>query len=709
MIGLGGGHEESKKTRFSLGLVVLANISLGKGSSIFCSPNWYSSAIEMVKGTVHKRMAVKKLFFVLFISILATPLHAQRDSTQHFTYISGDNKIGDLFYNSNNYYQCKTQRHCKVLESADIKPKRIALFIRDKESGLVIPSFIQCFRDGTSMVSMAENLVPLVNQALNNDPCLDVDSYEGRVPRRFLQDTIRTLDNLDDQGCPREDRSCARQIYEMFENDVKNLFRPFSSAPDPTMDMGCLSTIVANLLDALWGVAKLVAWELPRGIFQAGSNLWNYYFGQEQETSSAMLYASVMSEEMAEALSNHDFAKFYDELRKNFFAFIGAIREFYSELMGCNEWEGIPFDSECLRKTNWSCPTCESITNFVCGLTGQLGTGMALGAIMGVAKAGTALNRMKREISTDPRRFGLTEQAAESIGARQTLHQMRDLTQQARYQTGRALTPVTNFMNTALGEMKMLFALGNNFKTLVATIPITNPFHVSFQAGQRAGHRTFHRLSQDSNIPGLNLGATAHLGRTYGQAMANIQTSFADIIPELYRLRGNNFNPTIYNDISRRYISDVRRELERINIKATPIQGGRGLRLEKGGQVFEYRPNLRQKVREANPSLTQEEFGRFMTQMDPLNDIVTPTNLLPADTPTFLREVRERAISSRNTFVVQDNAADGFAYLAYFTSQSQSVPQNNRCENLLYNMELVGSYDITERVEEGGQDEPPSE
>lgn len=549
------------------------------------------------------------------------------------------------------------------------------------------------------MASMAENILPLVNRALNTDPCVNLDNYQGRVPRRFLEDTLKTLDGLNEQGCPKEDRGCAQQIYELFEQDVKNVFNLFSSTRPQTTEMGCLSTLFANILDGLWSTAKLIFYEAPRGLWNLGRNAWDYFFAEESERSTALLYSSVMSETMAQALTDRDFAKFYNELRKNFFAFLGAIREFYTELMGCTEWEGTPFDSECLKKTNWSCPTCESVTNFMCGLTGQLGTGMALGALLGVSKAAGTLAKMKRQISEEPARFGLGARAIEELNARKSIQSMRDVSQRARYQVSQGVAPVTNFLNTALGEMKTLFAVGNNFKQLIAVNPLTAPFHMAFQAGQKTAHRTFNRLSTEGNIPGLHLGPSLTLGRAYGRALTNIQNSFQQKMNDLYPIRGSRFNPTVYNDISRRYIADVKKELERINIKATPIQGGRGLRIEKGGEVFEYRPNLRQKMNQAS-DMSKDDFTRFMTQNDPLLDSITPTANLPGEIPVFLRDLRQRSHAARNTFVAQSGASDGFTYLAYFNAQSRNVPENNRCEDLLYEMELVGVHDVTERTEE---------
>lgn len=694
-IGRGEGRLASKKTRFSSGEDVFASKLFSKGNSILCFPSWYVCAETELLNSI-KKIA---LFFI-FIFTPAQSLFAQPDTPQrHYTYIGKDNKLADLFYNNNNYYQCKTDRHCrpKTDKNKSTPNKRMAFFVLDKKSGLVIPTFLQCMDNGTSVISMAEDLIPIVNQRNEADPCEQIQQLPSSLPTRFINDTLQTLESLDNDGCPKEDRSCANQITDMFAKDLNNLLRPFSKMPSPTTEMGCLSTLFTNLWEGLWSTAKLLLWELPKGVANVAKNTWNYFFNKEQETSTAMLYASVMSETMAQALSKGDFAKFYSELRKNFFKFIGAIREFYGELMGCMEWSGTPYDSECLKKTNWSCPTCESTTNFLCGLTGQLGTGMALGAVLGVTKATIAVSKMKRQIANEPARFGFAKEALEQIEANKTIRSLKNQTQEAKYRIGTRTRPIASYTNAALGEMKTLFALGENFRKLIAVNPVTAPFHMSFQAGQKMGHKRLNRLTQEHNIPGLTLGPTAALGRAYGRALANVQKKFDESITELHKLTKGNYHPRVYNDISRNYITVVKKELERVNIKATPIQGGRGLRLEKGGEVFEYRPNWRDKIEKARSDMSLEDFKHFVANGDQLLDVVTPVGQLTSASPGFLKELRHKAHSAKNTFIVQSGPTDGMIYLGYFTAQSRNAPQEAKCEDLLYDMELIGSQDVTQK------------
>jgi hypothetical protein len=629
------------------------------------------------------------------IFLLFTPNYTFSQSQQHYTYITNQNKVADLFHDNKPYYQCKTAQHC--VPGADGSPtrKKLAIFLLDQQTGIVVPTFIQCYENGDSMASMAESLVPIVNETLSNDPCATLENYQGSVPRRFITDTMQALDNYDEEGCPLEDRSCGQQIYDLLEKDLKNLIRPFSSQSAATTEMGCLSTLIANMVDGLWSTVKLVAWDLPRGIWNTGVNAWNYFFNQEADTSTAMLYASVMSEGMASALSRGDLSKFYSELRTNFFGFLGAIREFYSELMGCNEWSGIPFQSECLNKTNWSCPTCESTTNFLCGLTGQIGSGLMLGALLGVAKAGATLAKYKQSVSRSPEKYGIVSQALTDLKARQSVQAMKRGKEHLLYQTRQAMSPVTNFFKAATGEMKMLFTLGENVKNLMAINPVTAPFHLAFQSGARASQHLIQNLAVDGRLAGLSLSPSLNLSRRYGQSLTKIQESFADKLADLHRMRGQNINPTIIADIERRYLADVKFELDRLNIKSTISPDGRGLILEKGGDSFTYNPNLRQKIEDTPSGMSLDDFKSFMTNNDPLLDTITPSNRLLENTPSFFREVRTRGDSAASTFVTKSGATDGYVYLSYFTAQSKSVPDNKNCDDLLYQTEVVRVHDVT--------------
>lgn len=628
----------------------------------------------------------------------ASPLSAQgfrpSNQSQHYTYIDGENKVSDLFYNNITYYQCKTKRHCKPNEDGTPSRKKLAIFLLDRQSGIVVPSFIQCHENGDSTASMAENLIPLVNRALNKDPCVNVSNYTGSVPRRFVQDALQVIDNYDDNGCPKEDRNCAQQIYDLFEQDVKNTFSLFSANIDSTQtDMGCLTTFLSNIKEAIVSTLKLVFQDIPRGIWNTGKALWNYVMDEENESSTSMLFASVMSEEMATALSGGDIATFYDLLRKNFFEFLGNIREFYSELLGCTQWSAEPYNSDCLKKTNWSCPTCESVTNFLCGLSGQIGAGFMMGGILGTVKGVSSLAQMRKGIADNPTRFGMNPAAVRQITDRKFVQEAKNLSQQARYQVGQYVQPVTSFLATGTNEMKTLFAMGNNFKQFIAINPITAPYHLTFQAGQA---RAFTAIAQTKKrVPGISSNSTLVLSRKYSQGLNNIRQSFDKKLNDLYRLRGTEFNQSIYDDITKRYFDDVQREMTQLGVQVTPIPGG--LRLAKGGDSFDYAPDFKTRLQAVGRGTSVDDFTKILTNGDHFIDRLTPASLRP-EGPPFINEIHRKADLAASSYAVKSGASDGYMYLAHFTGQTRGLPESESCDDLLYEMEVVKIHDVTPEV-----------
>ncbi len=631
--------------------------------------------------------------------MVVSPLTAQETGlprqSQHYTYIDGENKISDLFYNNITYYQCKTKRHCKPNTDGTPSRKKLAIFLLDRQSGIVVPSFIQCHEDGNSTASMAENLIPLVNKALNKDPCVNVSNYKGSVPRRFVEDALQVIDNYDDNGCPKEDRSCARQIFDLFEQDLKNTFSLFSSkkTEDTKTDMGCLTTVLANVKEAIMSTLKLVFQDIPRGIWNAGKSLWNYVMDTEGESSTAMLLASVMSEEMATALSSGDIASFYTLLRKNFFSLLGNIREFYSELLGCTQWSGEPYNSECLKKTNWSCPTCESITNFQCGLIGQIGAGYFMGGILGTVKGIQSLAQMRKNIANNPSRFGIAPDAVKQITDKKFIQDAKDMAQKTSYQVGQYIQPVTTFLETGTNEMKTLFALGNNFRSFVAMNPVTTPYHITFQAGQA---RAFNAVAQTKRkVPGISSNSTLVLSRKYGQGLNNIRHSFDEKLKGLYRIRGNQFNQSVYDDITKRYFADVQKEMTQLGVQVTPVPGG--LRLAKGGETFDYTPDLKARVEAVGRGASMDDFTRIITNGDHLIDRLTPDSL-KAPGPNFISDIHRKADLAKSSYAVKSGASDGYMYLAHFTAQTQDIVATEKCDDLLYEMEVVTIHDVTPQV-----------
>lgn len=622
-------------------------------------------------------------------------------SPNHYTFIDNENKASDYFINQSNFLQCQTQRHCYEMEEDDErKPHNMIYLLREIEGGKIFPLFLKCDREGRSMAMLSEDLVDIINLEVEViNPCKQLSAlYDNHFfPPNFVDGALEAVENYDEDGCPENDASCEQQIYELFEQDLKNALNLFSwgAKESDTTEMGCLSNVLANLKESIVATVKLFIVDMPYKAYEIGESLWNYVMGEEEETSTSMLYASVMSEDMAKALSRGDFALFYSHLRSNFFEFIGNIREFYGELLGCLEWEGEPFHSTCLRRTNWSCITCENMVNFACGIIGQLGTGFALGAILGTTRSIVAMSQLSRNIKNNPSRYGLPEATQAELQSRQSLTRMRKMQQNLSYQITRTTPPsVQNFLRSAADEISFVTGMGSGFRNFIASNPVTSPYNLIFQYGQG---RAFRAISQGpvDRIPFVTSISAFHLSRHYATGMSNIRSTFNAQLRAFYSISGNNFNAAVFNNLARDYITAVGSEMRRMGVQVTPIQGGRGLRLSKGGEVFEYRPNFRNKLESVSSTMSFDDFSSFMHAGDALLDGVTPIHTRAATYPNFLRDISQKAEAARNIFVIQPNALDGMAYLGHFAAQTSTVPDSDSCNRLLYELELIEEKDIT--------------
>ncbi len=637
-----------------------------------------------------------------------SPSIQAEQSKTHYTYIDNkQNGLGDLFYKNSAYYRCLTQTHCKKpVEEAeqaakdgepieDAEPKKLAIFLKKSDSRQVIPSFLQCNLNGTGMVSMAEDLIPVVNEAVaREDKCADVAPVEGVIPQRFVDDTLKALQGYD-KKCKREDRSCFSQVVDGLENDLKNMFSLFGGKKSETTKMGCLSTLVSNVVESLYSTLKLFLWDLPKGAVNLAKNSWNYFFGEEDETSTAMLYASVLPENLAEALADWDLAKFYDIVRKNFLNFLGDIREFYTELLGCSEWSGVPYQSECLKKTNWSCPTCESVMNFGCGLAGQLGTGFLLGGVLGTGKSILALSQLKKRVSLSPRSFGIKPEAIREMKSRESIqhyiHKAEDAYTQARYRTSKVTQPVTKVATTIGDEMKFVFGVGSAFKKFISSNPVTLPYHLSFQKGKQYSFKAMNNTALDKGY--FTQGSQAlNLGRRYAMRFKTIQDKYQQASKDLYRLRGRRFNEKIYREIMDDYIATVKKELESIGVKVNKVSDD-VLTFEKGGELVEYRPNFKERIQGATDSVTPDDFSKNLTFED---IILEERNVagLTTQRPKFLQEMMDKASDSKDIYTIKGDGADGLIYLGHFTGQQRSVPALENCDDFLHEAEPLQVQEI---------------
>lgn len=590
-------------------------------------------------------------------------------------------------------------KHC-AREDESSKPPMYSIFLKDVHSKMIVPSFLECNEDGSATISMAEGLVPAFNEALQGgEACFNPAAAAPGVAPEFVDRTMRALQAYEGK-CPEEDRSCGKQIADLLVQDVSNavsLFKNKKKAKDETTKMGCLSNVVASLKESLISTLKLFVWDIPKKVWEIGKSTWNYLFDRENKSSTAMLLSSVMAEDMAQALAKWDLAKFYSLLRKNFFKFLGNIREFYTELLGCTEWKGTPFESECLKKTNWSCPTCESTTNFFCGLAGQLGTGFALGGLLGTAKSVIQMSQIKKAISLNPKKYGVSTDAIKEMGSKvgvnKAITDAKVNAQTMRYKASLYTRPVTDVLTSVGEEIKLLSGIGKNFQKFVSANPVTMPYHLAFQYSKKAGFKRtgeylVRKSSQNSSLA---------LGRRFALRLSSLSDNFTTYAKDFYKIKGTKFNQGIYDDIMTRYLDDVAEETRKMGIKVEKLPDGHGLKLEKGGEIFEYRPDFRQQMDIAE-RFTADEFRKQLAATDPiLFDSKTMINA-PA-MPNFLRDIHQKASVAKDVITLKTDGLDGLIYLGHFGSQQNGVPRIQDCKEYLHDAEYLEMQDITDAAQ----------
>ncbi|PIP89089.1 MAG: hypothetical protein COW01_16025 [Bdellovibrionales bacterium CG12_big_fil_rev_8_21_14_0_65_38_15] len=633
------------------------------------------------------KKVMRKMIAMLFITLLPLRVMAQTYSTP----IQQDQALGNVFYNNHQYFQCMAKKHC----GPDTGGDSYAVFIKDVHSKTVIPNFLDCQDDGSANLSMAESLIPRFNETIEGgEACFNPDQVSPDVEPGFVSKSMKAI-NAYQGECPKDDRSCGKQIADLFVQDVKNgisLFKAKKPAESSSTKMGCLSTLLTNLKDSLLSTLKLFLWDAPKKIFEIGKNTWNYLFNKEKDTSTSMLLTSVMSKDMADSLAKWDLAKFYSLLRKNFFNFLGNLREFYTELLGCMEWEGKPYESECLKKTNWSCPSCESVTNFMCGLGGQLGTGFMLGGMLGTAKGIMQMSQMKKAISLNPKKFGVNSDAIKEMTSRmnldKTLKEAKLKTQTLRYRASLYTRPITDVLSSATEEIKLLSGIGKNFKKFVSLNPVTMPYHLSFQYSKRLG---FNRAS-DRIISKFGKGSSVYLGKKYALHFSNMTDNFAIIAKDLYKIKGAKFNKVIFDDIMKRHLDDIAKESKKMGMKVERIEGGQALRLEKAGESYIYKPNLKRQMDIAE-NFSLEDFTKHMQAKDPMLYNSTLAASAPR-MPGFIKEMHAKAAAVKDLVTVSADSVDGLLYLGHFGAQVGRSSRIEDCRDYLHDAEYLEMHKL---------------
>lgn len=658
------------------------------------------------------------VFVALIVSIIFSFIFCELSFAQaevstgenHFAFLSKDqnDNLGDTFYRNNEFLRCEASKLCKPRDpnsssSTEAEPlKKFAYFLGREADGFIVPVFLTCHASGSASAATAESLVPYLNQeVLENGDCLNEEDLLKNVNPFFVDSTLKVIQGYDG-GCPKRSTSCMDDVVENFTRDLKNVTNIFSLSNSEKTDSGCLTNLLSSALDSLYQTLKLFVWDIPKGVFNVGKAGLKYFFGAEEDRSTAMLASSVMSDDMAKALTSWDLAEFYKLAKKNFFSFFGQIKEFYGEIIGCTQWSGLPYQSECLKKVNWSCPNCDHMLNFACGLTGQLGTGFLLGGILGTAKSISKMRGIKKQVATDPSKFNIVPEAVREMAAKSSIPGMLEKAgleaRRASFTASRYTRPTTQFFTAAKNDLKGIFGIGDSFRALIAATPLTMPYNLVYQRGKARAFRAMNEL-QVKNL-GVN---SLKLGRAYALRLDNIRAGFDDLLVDLNKLRGTTFDPVLFRSLKREYYSLVEKELRAIGVKVERLPDGDGLSISKAGESFEYRPNIADRLKNMPDDVGPDEMKRMLMNSDP---IMTTNHSVgtQVDLPEFWKNIRDKAHTSRGVFTIKPDANDGYVYLGHFSAQTENVTPSTDCSGKLNGVTLLREQEVPHELPESVPD-----
>lgn len=656
-----------------------------------------------------KALSFINTFILTLIVSLCFSVFAEEKQQSHYAYLSDSKNedLSDTFYRNNEFLKCEARNLCKKREVVDaLNPlKEFAFFFRRETDDYIVPVFLKCNRTGTSMASMAEELVPLVNEeVLESGDCLDEEAVEENVNPAFVDDALKAIQSFEN-GCPkREDGQCVKELVDNVFDDLNNFTNPMNFfRSDQTFEAGCLSNLLTNAVTSIWETVKLLGYHLPTGIWNLGVSAFNKFLGRESDTSDALLTSSIMSEEMADAITSFDFAKVYSIMKKNFWDFWGNVKEYYFELLGCTEWEGAPYYSTCLKKMDWSCRTCSNMLNFGCGMISQLGAGAMLGILRGATRSLSMMTKVRRSEMGNPIRDLLpieqVKEAAAKTYIANTLSKTRRGAKRASFRTARNVRPITNFVGRVKDELQYLSAIGNGFRSLVAATPGLMYYNGIFQKTKELSFKAFNRR-QFKKIPDTPL-KRAH---AYALRLDNMKEKFDKLSIDYAKLRGPNFDPVLYRQLNKELFDEIEDQLKGTGVVVERLPNQRGLRLSKDGEVFDYEPNFKRLLREDSP-----DFVPLSTSADDLKHLMTDRDFLlssnPAITqsprsPSFLKQMQSEATTARGIFKVEPDSMDGYIYMANFSANTGNIPKVEDCSGKMNGVSLVRMQDITDYPDE---------
>ncbi|MCR9203599.1 MAG: hypothetical protein NXH75_03410 [Halobacteriovoraceae bacterium] len=633
------------------------------------------------------------------------------EKENHYSYLgdSAREDFGDTFYRNNEFLKCEARNLCKKREKvSELDPlKKYAFFFQREHDHAVVPVFLNCHQSGTSMASMAEALVPIMNDAVLEEggECVDEDEVENAVNPHFVEDALKAIQGYE-KGCPKQNTSCAERIMDNLFDDFKNFTSPWklfgSFNEGEKVEAGCLTNAFTNIKTSIYETLKLLLYDLPTGVWNLGVSAFNNFMGYENETSSALLNSSIMGKDLADAITSFDFATVYQILRKNFWKFWGSIKEYYLETIGCTEWDGAPYYSTCTKKMNWSCPTCENVMNYACGFISQVGTGYGLGALLGGARSIGAMMNARRTLGKSKKNIALQGKAAEEAATKgyiaTALTQISQQTRAAQFKVQRKMKPVTGFFDVSKADVKFIMGAGESFRQLTAAFPGTYLYNIYFQKGKQFGFQKANK-AQFRRLEGGPLKRAQGLSFRFD----SIRSKFDDVFDDLMSLRGRQpFLSSEFLKIQKELFETIAEQMKGTGITTKILPNGKGMVLTKDGVKYTYNPNFRKYLDPKSPQsagrLSNDEIKHLMTDRDIMLSN-NPTIVQSKRAPPFMREMLEEANTARGIFKVKPDSMDGFFYLGTFGAQMSGIPDEEDCSGKMNGVKLVRMQDITDYPE----------
>ncbi len=633
--------------------------------------------------------------------------------TAHIT--QEDKLVPDLkqsFDQNKTYFKCEAKQLCPVGKKESGVTKRYAYFMKRKSDGVVIPTFLQCHPEGDFSILTAQELIPVLNEEnLNSSECITKENLQNHISGQFVNNTLSALRSYKGK-CP-QDNNFGKSLYKNIEKDIKNAFNIFSIHKQEKVKAGCLTNAITNAIQSIYQTVKMFIWDAPRKAIDIAKSVFSFAFDKEEENSTAMLLSSIMPKDMAQALANWDIPGFIAKVKSNLFGLLADIKEFYRDIIGCTEWSGIPYSSQCLKKTDWECPTWDNIINMVCGLGSQLLSGYFLGGLLGTGKSILNMAKLKRSIAHNPDKVGLGQKTKDLLTSNQFVNEQlartKDLKDTMAYKTRRKARAVTDFVNFHKDSVDYFLKFGENFRDMIKSTPVVSSYHYAFQKGQEKAWKKSNDLQMRSK-------STNDLERDRKRALRfdNVQSKFDELLEDFKEAIAKNSDASpaqirkYIKDFEKDYFAEVKKELEFLGMNVDIVKG-RGksknrdmLKILKKGEdgkkdeFIIYDPKIDSRAQSIikEDKLSDDGIKDKMTNGDILLGDRSSASL-SSNTPQFWKDFIDSADNHKGTFTLKSNGVDGFVYFGHFSAQNKAIEKVEDCNKKLVDSEVLRFQEIT--------------